>query len=164
MNIENICLSQRRKQLLLALLTFVSAVFVFSGCSVNTLSSEACEEKITFCVLGDPQALDDGVRVLVEKIAEENPDFVLIPGDCIMANGADPQPWDRFFEIFAPLYTQPNTTLYAVAGNHDTDGGFDPPLREAEGAQGADLAAALEDVRTEPRGHTQKGDENSDGL
>ncbi len=60
----------------------------------------------------------------------ENPDFVLIPGDCCMANGADPRPWDEFFNIFAPLYDQPNTRLYAIPGNHDMDGDFRAALQQ----------------------------------
>jgi hypothetical protein len=87
-------------------------------------------QRLTFFVLGDPQLHEPFLRTIVARIAAERPDFVLIPGDLCMANGADPAPWDEFFDIFAPLYSRPNTTLYAVPGNHDLDGDFAAALRQ----------------------------------
>ena len=86
------------------------------------------KSRVTFFVLGDPQYHDDFLRTMVARIAAENPDFVLMPGDCCIANGADPRPWDEFFDIFGPLTSKPNR-LYAIPGNHDLDGGFVESLR-----------------------------------
>ncbi|MBI2844083.1 MAG: metallophosphoesterase [Armatimonadetes bacterium] len=88
------------------------------------------QERITFFVLGDTQGHEDFLHTLVARIAAEKPDFVLIPGDCCMANGADPKPWDKFFSIFAPLYREPNTMLYAIPGNHDMDGDFTAAMKQ----------------------------------
>ncbi len=59
------------------------------------------------------------LATIVSRIAAEKPDFVLISGDCCMANGANPAPWDEIFTIIAPLYPKPNNMLYAIPGNHD---------------------------------------------
>lgn len=92
-------------------------------------ASTSSDDKITFFVLGDPQTHEDYLRDMVAQIASEKPDFVLVPGDCCMAKGGDPQPWDEFFDIFAPLYKVPNHRLYAIPGNHDLDGGYPAALK-----------------------------------
>ena len=67
---------------------------------------------------------------MISWIKAASPDFVLITGDCVMAKGDDPAPWDRFFDVFAPLYSRPNHLLYAVPGNHDMDGEYSAALRQ----------------------------------
>lgn len=92
-------------------------------------SYAAGDQRVTFFVLGDPQIHETFLRKFVKQIVAEDPSFVLIPGDCCMANGADPAPWDQFFDIFGPLYGTPNRRLYAIPGNHDVDGDFAAALR-----------------------------------
>lgn len=89
-------------------------------------------DRLTFCVIGDTQSLDDITEKLVARITAEKPDFVLIPGDCVSFPA--PECWDKFFRIVAPLYSKPNTSLYAVPGNHDMQG-----LKSAE----FDMAGAM---------------------
>ena len=58
----------------------------------NTLDST----ELTFCVVADWQIPDDNLTHLAERLVAESPDFVVIPGDLVMANGANPAPWTPF--------------------------------------------------------------------
>ena len=66
---------------------------------------------------------------MVEDIAAQDPDFVLIPGDLVMDDAGDPKRWDKFFNIFAPLYKRSNRLLYPIPGNHDFAGDSDAAKR-----------------------------------
>jgi predicted phosphodiesterase len=58
---------------------------------------------------------------LVEKLIQERPEFVVIPGDLVMANGADSAPWNAFLGCIQPL-VETGIPIHAVPGNHDLDG------------------------------------------
>ncbi len=104
----------------------------FTGTApVEAASEQKGHDSLTFVVLGDPQlGEEDVLRPMVKRIKAEAPDFVLITGDCVMARGSDPEPWDRFFDLFSPLYLKPNRLLYAIPGNHDMDGDYNAALEQ----------------------------------
>ena len=85
-------------------------------------STDAAAHRVTFCVVSDWQISDEHLTHLAERLVMEDPDFVLIPGDLVMANGADPTPWKQFFDRIRPLLDA-GTRLLPVPGNHDFDGG-----------------------------------------
>lgn len=125
---RNLLRVNRCKSLSISMHCFFVILVVCCSClnaSVNEKAQpEVSRDKITFFVLGDPQLHEDFLHVMVKRIAQENPDFVLILGDCCMAKGPDSKPWNEFFEIFSPLYKYPNDSLYAIPGNHDMDSGL----------------------------------------
>ena len=55
-------------------------------------STDAAAHRVTFCVVSDWQISDEHLTHLAERLVMEDPDFVLIPGDLVMANGADQEP------------------------------------------------------------------------
>jgi 3',5'-cyclic AMP phosphodiesterase CpdA len=76
----------------------------------------AAGQPIRFVVYGDMRG---GHRVhakILESIAAEAPDFVLVTGD-LVARGSDAGDWQRFFKIAGPLLAR--FPFYPVAGNHD---------------------------------------------
>ena len=91
----------------------------------NTLDST----ELTFCVVADWQIPDDNLTHLAERLVAESPAFVVIPGDLVMANGANPAPWDAFFERIRPL-TEVGIPLRPVPGNHDFDGDLRPARKQ----------------------------------
>ena len=63
---------------------------------VDAASEEEGQDSLTFVVLGDPQlAEEDVLWPMIRKIKAASPGFVLITGDCVMARGSDPEPWDH---------------------------------------------------------------------
>ena len=110
----------------------LSLIFRFAEpARVEAASEEEGQDVLTFVVLGDPQlAEEDVLQPMIREIKAASPDFVLITGDCVMARGSDPEPWNRFFELFAPLYPEPNRLLYAIPGNHDMDGDYNAALEQ----------------------------------
>ena len=98
---------------------------------VEAASEQKDQDSLTFVVLGDPQlGEEDVLRPMIRRIKAEAPDFVLITGDCVMTRGSDPEPWDRCFDLFAPLYLKPNRLLYAIPGKHDMDGAYNAALEQ----------------------------------
>ena len=85
--------------------------------------------ELTFCVVADWQIPDDNLTHLAERLVAENPEFVVIPGDLVMAKGADPAPWDAFFERIRPL-TEARIPIRPIPGNHDFDGGLDAARKQ----------------------------------
>jgi len=74
------------------------------------------EEYLTFIVMGDPQVLNDKSKKIVGRVANEKAMFCFILGD-LVEDGGDPELWDRFKELSAPLFS--NFQVHAVPGNHD---------------------------------------------
>lgn len=76
---------------------------------------------IRFMNPSDTRASDPVRRkLIVEKIAEEKPDFLLISGD-LVANGGDPNQWKVFDHETAPL-RDAGIKIYPALGNHDLRG------------------------------------------
>jgi 3',5'-cyclic AMP phosphodiesterase CpdA len=59
-------------------------------------------------------------KLIVEKIAQERPDFLLISGD-LVANGGDASQWQVFDRETAPL-RDAGIKIYPALGNHDLRG------------------------------------------
>ena len=88
------------------------------------MTNSPSSTELTFCVVADWQIPDDNLTHLAERLVAEKPEFVVIPGDLVMAKGADPAPWDAFFERIRPL-TEAGIPLGPIPGNHDFDGDLD---------------------------------------
>ncbi|MDD1719983.1 MAG: metallophosphoesterase family protein [Methanoregulaceae archaeon] len=78
--------------------------------------------KFTFIVYGDTQdqlpffTQDDRHRLVADRIAEEDPLFVIHTGD-LTSDGLDPLAWDRFFSAGGRMLA--NSSFFPVPGNHE---------------------------------------------
>ena len=109
-------------------------------------SADTVAERVSFCVVADWQYSDEHLTHLAERLVTEDPDFVLIPGDLVMAKGADPEPWKQFFARIRPLLDA-GIRLLPVPGNHDFDGGVSDARQEwieQWGLPGAELFYSYE--------------------
>ena len=108
----------------------LSLVCLLAGIArIEAAGEREDQDSLTFIVLGDPQHLEEDVlRPMIRRIKAASPDFVLITGDCV--NGPGAASWDRFFDLFAPLYPKPNHLLYAIPGNHDMAGDYNAALEK----------------------------------
>ncbi len=79
-------------------------------------------ESFTFAVYGDSQEQEawfsqmERHRLVAERVAEENADFVVYLGDFIY-DAENVEGWDGFFEAGRTMLA--NTVLYTVMGNHE---------------------------------------------
>jgi hypothetical protein len=74
-------------------------------------------------IFGDPHSPAGGFRSLAQRIARENPDFIVCLGD-IVASPRHSERWPSFFEMSGGLFARIPFT--AAVGNHDVDGGSSP--------------------------------------
>lgn len=74
------------------------------------------QDLFLFIVLGDTRSRHDVHQKIVDRIRAEKPDFILHTGDMV-ANGLNPEDWDRFFEIEKDLLQ--DIPFYPTLGNHE---------------------------------------------
>jgi predicted phosphodiesterase len=73
----------------------------------------------TFIVVGDTRSGVDAHRRVIERIAEEVPDFVLGTGDMV-DDGYRQDQWQQFFDVEAPVLR--DNVYFPAVGNHDRQG------------------------------------------
>jgi acid phosphatase type 7 len=73
----------------------------------------------SFIVLGDTRSGDDAHRRVVERMAQEVPDFVLGTGDMV-DDGSNEKQWQQFFEVEHQLLR--DNVYFPAVGNHDRQG------------------------------------------
>jgi predicted phosphodiesterase len=73
----------------------------------------------SFIVVGDTRSGSDSHRRVVERIAQEVPDFVLGTGDMV-DDGSHEEQWQQFFEIENRLLR--DNVYFPAVGNHDRQG------------------------------------------
>jgi predicted phosphodiesterase len=73
----------------------------------------------SFIVMGDTRSGDDAHRRVVERIAQEVPDFVLGTGDMVDDGSQDKQ-WQQFFDVEHRLLR--DNVYFPAVGNHDRQG------------------------------------------
>lgn len=74
-----------------------------------------------FVVVGDNRAsvLSNPQRVIVRRILDENPEFVVNVGDIVLSGGIISD-WNNFFQAYAPL--SKNVPIVIAEGNHEITG------------------------------------------
>lgn len=85
----------------------------------RTLSTFPESGPFTFIVYGDTQG--EWHNLVAERIAEEDPLFVLHTGD-LVNTVANQSQWDRFFVAGDPVFA--NTSIYTTPGNHEDNSSF----------------------------------------
>ncbi len=90
-----------------------------------------------FVVFGDTRSNHDDHRSVVDRIAMEEPAFLLHTGD-LVGDGGSEWDWTSFFEVERDLLR--DVTLYPALGNHEADGArylefFAPPADLAPGTE-----------------------------
>jgi 3',5'-cyclic AMP phosphodiesterase CpdA len=73
----------------------------------------------SFIVVGDSRDGVESHRRVVERMAQEVPDFVLGTGDMV-DDGSRQDQWQQFFDIEGPLLR--NNVYFPAVGNHDRQG------------------------------------------
>jgi hypothetical protein len=73
----------------------------------------------SFIVVGDTRSGIDAHRRVVERIAQEVPDFVLGTGDMV-DEGYRQDQWQQFFDVEAPMLR--DNVYFPAIGNHDRQG------------------------------------------
>ena len=73
----------------------------------------------SFIVMGDTRNDGDAHRRVIERIAQEVPDFVLGTGDMV-DDGSRQEEWQQFFDIESPLLR--DNVYFPAVGNHDRQG------------------------------------------
>jgi 3',5'-cyclic AMP phosphodiesterase CpdA len=73
----------------------------------------------TFIVFGDTRSGVDAHRRVIERIAQEVPDFVLGTGDMV-DDGYRQDQWQQFFDVESPVLR--DNVYFPVVGNHDRQG------------------------------------------
>ncbi len=82
----------------------------------TTTGRQAGKDPFLFIVYGDTRTRHDVHQKIVDRIRADKPDFVLHTGD-IVANGSNPDDWQRFFEIEKELLR--DVPFYPTLGNHE---------------------------------------------
>jgi hypothetical protein len=121
-------------KILLRTIALLCLISITSSAQKAPVSLDAgVKAPFSFVVYGDIRFMEtsntrdsDPVRrkILVQKIADEKPAFLLITGD-LVANGGVPQQWSVFDQETAPLHAA-KVKFYPALGNHDLRG--DLPL------------------------------------
>lgn len=78
-------------------------------------------DELRFCVVADWHGAHEPFGELANRLIEERPEFVLVPGDLVNAKGGDPAPWEHFLAGIRPLLDA-GIVYWPVPGNHDFDG------------------------------------------
>lgn len=73
----------------------------------------------SFIVMGDTRSGVDAHRRVIERIAQEVPDFVLGTGDMV-DDGYRQDQWQQFFDIESPMLR--DNVYFPAVGNHDRQG------------------------------------------
>jgi predicted phosphodiesterase len=73
----------------------------------------------SFIVMGDTRSGVDAHRRVIERIAQEVPDFVLGTGDMV-DDGYRQDQWQQFFDIESPMLR--DNVYFPAIGNHDRQG------------------------------------------
>ena len=76
------------------------------------------QDSFTFVVFGDTRTQHQFHQVVVERIVEAQPDFVLHTGDLVAMGSASPY-WETFFEIERELMAR--APLFPALGNHEVN-------------------------------------------
>jgi Icc-related predicted phosphoesterase len=110
---------------------FLVAIFSLYGFGQNApaVLNAGVNPPFSFDAYGDIRFMNpsdtkdsDPVRrkLIVDKIAEDKPSFLLISGD-LVANGGDPRQWEVLDEETTPL-RKADIKIYPALGNHDLRG------------------------------------------
>ncbi|KLO21632.1 hypothetical protein X275_08475 [Marinitoga sp. 1197] len=89
------------------------------GVTTKTYTFKTVSEKVKefkFVVYADTRTYNKRHRIVADKIAEENPDFVVHVGDLVM-DGRIMSDWDGFFWAIKNIAA--NSPFYPVLGNHE---------------------------------------------
>ncbi len=87
-------------------------------------SGNAARDTFRFVVYGDTRTHHDIHEKIIASAVALKPSFILQTGD-LVADGSDPQQWERFRKITKPIRDN-QIPYYPVRGNHDTGGrGFE---------------------------------------
>ncbi len=84
--------------------------------SVGFKTAPEADEPFLFVVYGDTRTRHDVHQRVSDSILAVRPDFLIHTGD-LVANGLNPEDWDRFFEIERDLLR--NIPFYPAIGNHE---------------------------------------------
>ena len=76
------------------------------------------QDSFTFVAFGDTRTQHQFHQVVVERIVEVEPDFVLHTGDLVAMGSASPH-WETFFEIERELLAR--APLFPALGNHEVN-------------------------------------------
>ena len=72
------------------------------------------KKTLKFVVYGDTRYYDKQHKMIVEKIKEEQPEFIINVGD-LVENGNELKYWNNFFDVLKGL----NSFYYPILGNHE---------------------------------------------
>ncbi|HEX7840854.1 MAG TPA: metallophosphoesterase, partial [Kofleriaceae bacterium] len=84
-----------------------------------TAPAVGADAPFTFIAMGDTRGSVDAHRRVVERVAQEVPDFVLGAGDMV-DDGSRQDQWQQFFDIERPMLR--DNVYFPVVGNHDRQG------------------------------------------
>ncbi len=84
--------------------------------SVGFKTAPVTDEPFLFVVYGDTRTRHDVHQRVADSILAVKPDFLIHTGD-LVANGLNPEDWDRFFEIEKDLLR--SIPFYPAIGNHE---------------------------------------------
>jgi len=92
--------------------------------STVVANGKGTTDTFRFIAYGDTRTHDDIHKKIVASAVGLSPRFILQTGD-LVADGSDPQQWERFRRITAPI-RDAQILYYPVRGNHDIGGeGFE---------------------------------------
>jgi 3',5'-cyclic AMP phosphodiesterase CpdA len=86
---------------------------------LTTAPEVGADAPFSFIVLGDTRSGVDGHRRVVERVAQEVPDFVVGTGDMV-DDGSHEDQWQQFFDIENQLLR--DNVYFPAIGNHDRQG------------------------------------------
>jgi len=86
---------------------------------LTTAPAVGADVPFSFIVVGDTRSGADAHRRIVERMAQEVPDFVLGTGDMV-DDGHRQEQWQQFFEIETALLR--DNVYFPAIGNHDRQG------------------------------------------
>jgi predicted phosphodiesterase len=107
----------------------------------TTAPAPGDDQPFAFLVYGDDRSGDEAHAAIVRSLIATPADFLIHTGDCV-ANGGDPEQWQTFFDIEAPLLR--DRALFACVGNHElVDHGATAFLRYFGPGDAGEAAPAL---------------------
>ena len=86
---------------------------------LTTAPAVGADVPISFVVLGDTRSGLDAHHRVIERVAQEVPDFVVGTGDMV-DDGSREEEWQQFFDVEAQLLR--DNVYFPAIGNHDRQG------------------------------------------
>jgi acid phosphatase len=98
--------------------------FLADAWGSQTVATPPYPEPLRFAALADSGFGDPITAALAERLADEAPDFVLLPGDVVYRMDEQRNPGEayrlKYFQPFAPVLRL--APIYPALGNHELDG------------------------------------------